>query len=639
MLKPLFSDEICAQCKNCCIFEKQSAWELPTFSAAAVTRLESKQKYIIAEDQGRFRITLPYDKTEKAQPCPFLNSETGCTLPPEEKPFACSIWPLRVMRHPDRTLLLTLYPTCPAIPENKVPALRTLLTNGLRYRIFSEITADPSMILPYHSNYQILEKYKEENYMKQFPQPESVFRYFSELAAIPHGSGNTEGIRQWALQTAERLSLSAYADSVGNVIIHKDATVGYTDHPRVILQGHLDMVCAKLPDCKKDMATEGITLVWDKDYLSADGTTLGGDDGIAIAYAFALLEANNIPHPPLTVIFTVDEETGMEGATGLTSEALDGQYLINLDSEEEGIFTVGCAGGVRTHLKFPVQKTPCTGMELRLTLSGLIGGHSGSEIHKHLLNANTAMLRLLRAGTVPFQLCEWEGGTRDNVIPTECSVTLFCAPDALQVLITEIIKEKEKICTEYPEETGLKLHTETAAASSCAALTAGETSALLSTLAQLPNGVQSMNDTLHMPETSLNLGIFSLQENTMQVDALVRSSSNAQKKALAEAIIAIAEKAGGSAICSGNYPAWEYVENTTLEAVAKKVYTEQYGNEPVIQTIHAGLECGILAAKAPQLQCLSIGPDIPDIHTPRERLPIASVARTWDFLCALLKAI
>ena len=205
--------------------------------------------------------------------------------------------------------------------------------------------------------------------MTKYPQPEAVFRYFSELAAIPHGSGHTEGIRRWALNTAERLGLEHSSDAAGNVIIRKAASNGYENHPRVILQGHMDMVCAKLPDCPKNMETEGLDLIWGEEYLSADGTTLGGDDGIAIAYAFAILEDDSIPHPPLTAVFTVDEETGMDGANALSPEALDGTYLINIDSEEEGIFTVGCAGGVRVHMQYPVKTVAAGGTALCIAIS------------------------------------------------------------------------------------------------------------------------------------------------------------------------------------------------------------------------------------------------------------------------------
>ena len=369
MLKSVLSPETCAVCRNCCIFEEQSAWELPSFSAASAERVADRPQYSVRQEKnGRVRVTLPYDESHAAQLCPFLDPACGCTLPAEEKPFACSIWPLRLMRRPDGTAAIALYQGCPGVPETDDPAWQELLDGGLRGRILAEAVRDPSLILPYHPNYRFLEK-KGHPVMQVLPQPETVFRYFAELASFPHGSGNTAQIRKWALDTAARLGLSAHADVTGNVIIRKEASAGYENHPRVILQGHLDMVCALLPDCKKDMTREGIDLIWEGDMLRADGTTLGGDDGIAVAYAFAVLESDTVPHPPLTVILTVDEETGMDGATGLAPEELDGASLINIDSEDEGVFTVGCAGGVRSHLRYPVQRAVCeTGTLLTLKL-------------------------------------------------------------------------------------------------------------------------------------------------------------------------------------------------------------------------------------------------------------------------------
>lgn len=641
MLKTVLSPQTCAVCRNCCIFEEQSAWELPTFLPQSAARLANRPQYRLTPVNGRVRITLPYDETHAAQPCPFLDPSSGCTLPQAEKPFACSLWPVRVMRRPDGTPALSLYQGCPGLPPEKTADLLHLIADGLAERIMAEAEADPSLILPYHPNYRFLDEIspdsQEEPNMTTFPQPEAVFRYFSELAAIPHGSGNTAAIRRWALETAEKLHVSAYADETGNVIIHKPASAGYENHETVILQGHMDMVCAQLLSCKKNMETEGIDLIWDGDLLRADGTTLGGDDGIAVAYAFAILESDSIAHPPLTVILTVDEETGMDGATGLSPDALDGAYLINIDSEEEGVFTVGCAGGVRVHAVYPAVQMAVSGTKYQLTLSGLTGGHSGAEIHKPLLNANTAMLNLLRSIPVPICLSAFAGGVRDNVIPTECTAAFFAdASDSIETALNETLTQLKSA---YPAETGIALTIERTESCNGTAMPAAETAALLEALSQLPNGVQEMNPVLNMPETSLNLGIFRLEPDGFHADALIRSGVNAKKRALADQLRTLAENAGGSVSESGDYPAWEYRPDTVLEQTAVRVFREEYGKDPVIETIHAGLECGILSDKAPQLACISIGPDIFDIHTPRERLSIPSVQRTWAFLCRLLRAL
>lgn len=468
---------------------------------------------------------------------------------------------------------------------------------------------------------------------------ETVLNYFQQICVIPHGSGNTAGIRQWCLDTANALGLDAYADEPGNVIIRKPASAGYEAHPGVILQGHMDMVCAKLPDCPKNMETEGLDLIRDDaaGILYADGTTLGADDGVAVAYAFAVLADNTLPHPKLTVIITVDEETGMDGATGLAPAELTGQYLINIDSEEEGVLTVGCAGGVRNHLHFPCETAEVTGTAVRFTVSGLTGGHSGAEIHKPLLNANLAALEILRAVKTPFSLAAFSGGVRDNVIPTECSAELIT--NSGDTVREEIEAAFAALKRNNPQETGMALAVSQTEGYTCTALTADAAAKLLDTLSVLPNGVQQMNEALGMPQTSLNLGVFSLNGGEMQVDALVRSGVNAEKYVLADTLKAIAENAGGTAERSGDYAAWEYKPGTALERTAAEVFAAQYGKVPEIVTIHAGLECGILSAKAPQLECISIGPDIPDIHTPRERLPLDSAERTWEYLLALLKAL
>ena len=468
---------------------------------------------------------------------------------------------------------------------------------------------------------------------------EAVLNCFQQICAVPHGSGNTAKIRKWCLDTANALGLEAHADETGNVIIRKPASAGYEAHPGVILQGHMDMVCAKLPDCPKNMETEGLDLIRDDaaGILYADGTTLGADDGIAVAYAFAVLADDTLPHPPLTVVITVDEETGMDGATGLAPEALTGQYLINIDSEEEGVFTVGCAGGVRSHLHFPCETAETAGTGVRFTVSGLTGGHSGAEIHKPLLNANLAVLEILRSVKEPFSLAALSGGVRDNVIPTECTAELIT--NNADKVTGEIEDAFAALKQKHPQEMGIALTVSRTEGYSCRALTAEAAAKLLDTLSKLPNGVQQMNEALGMPQTSLNLGIFSLSGGVMQVDALIRSGVNTEKYALAETLSAIAEKAGGTAEQSGDYAAWEYKPGTALERTAAEVYAAQYGKAPEIVTIHAGLECGILSAKAPQLECISIGPDILDIHTPRERLLLDSAERTWEYLLALLKAL
>ncbi len=639
MLRSVFTPEICAACKNCCVFEPQSAWEVPTFPEKTAKRLKDRPEYRITPENGRIRITLPYAEHGGAQPCPFLDPETGCTLPPDEKPFACSLWPVRLMRRPDGTAAPAVYRGCPGVPDEKTGRLRELLQNGLLDRILREAERDPSLILPYHANYTWLFPDERSMNMTNYPAPERVFHYFDAISQIPRGSGNTAGIRAWCLKTAEAIGISAHADAAGNVILRKNAFPGYENRPGVILQGHLDMVCAKLPDCPKNMDTEPVDLIWGADTLTAGGTTLGGDDGIAIAYAFALLESADIPHPPLTVILTADEETGMFGAAGLSPDELTGIQLINLDSEEEGIFTVGCAGGVRVQMRIPVQNIPADGAQMTLRLTGLTGGHSGSEIHKPLLNANKVMGRLLGVLAERITLCAIHGGVRDNVIATECTADICIGGQNAEEISRLLTEEMQNIRQESPAETGITLQTEPNAAPSANMLTQDDTKRVIDVLAALPNGVQSMNERLHLPQTSLNLGVLTLDAGTLTAWSLVRSSSNAEKAALAEKLHLLCEQAGGSWTDTGSYPAWEYQPDTKLEQTAVSVFRKMYGRAPSVETIHAGLECGILAAKKPGLECISLGPDLRDVHTPRETLSIPSAARTWEFLCALLRAL
>lgn len=472
--------------------------------------------------------------------------------------------------------------------------------------------------------------------MPHFPEPVTVFRYFTELSAVPRGSGNTAGIRQWCLDKAAALHIRAFADEAGNVILKKDASPGYENHPVVILQGHLDMVCAKLPDCPIHMETEPPKLIWTDEFISADGTTLGGDDGIAIAYAFSLLERNDLRHPPLTVLFTNDEETGMYGASGLSPDALTGELLINLDSEEEGILTVGCAGGVRVHMKIPYETEIFSGTVVKLTLHSLIGGHSGTEIHKPLMNAITAAADILSAVRIPYRIVSLQGGVRDNVIPTSCTVSITCQSSEIRNICEIVSSELDKLKNAYPLEIYAALSSESYPVQHGKTLTEQATYDMIRLIRRMPNGVQELNEKLKMPETSLNLGIIHLENGILETDTLIRSGNNAKKQALAALLCQTAELAGGEAAESGSYPAWEYQPDSRLEQTACRVFRTHFRRDMKIETIHAGLECGILAAKKPGLQCISIGPDLFDVHTPRERLSIASAARTWEFLTELL---
>jgi len=471
-------------------------------------------------------------------------------------------------------------------------------------------------------------------------EPKSVFHFFEEFCAIPHGSGNTKTASDWCATFAKARGLEYYQDPMDNIVIIKEATPGYEAAEPLILQGHLDMVCERTPDCAKDMDKEGLDLVVDNGYVCAQGTTLGADDGIAVAIALALLDAEEIEHPRLEVILTSDEEVGMLGAAALDVSPLRGKRLLNLDSEEEGIFTVSCAGGSRTTCHMPVHRGPYEGQGLFVKVSGLAGGHSGAEIHKGLANADILLGRLLRAvnHVTELRLVSVDGGLKDNAIPTE-AVAGVSVSDA-DTAKTAVEKLAEALKQEYEAtEPGLTVEVRTEQPAE-APMDAESTANVLCMLACLPNGLQEMSrDIEGLVQTSLNLGILETTNEEVTAVFCVRSSVASQREMLEDRICCLTERLGGSVEITGEYPAWEYKKESVLREKMIQVFRKQYEREPRIEAIHAGLECGLLCGKIPGLDCVSIGPNMEDIHTPRERLSIASVQRVWDFLLEVLKQL
>ncbi|MBR5868163.1 MAG: aminoacyl-histidine dipeptidase [Clostridia bacterium] len=466
------------------------------------------------------------------------------------------------------------------------------------------------------------------------PEAKLLYDYFCGLAAIPHGSGNTKGISDHCVSFAKSLGLTVIQDAYNNVIIQKPATPGYEDHPTVILQGHLDMVCEKDPEVEFDFTADSLKLRLDGDWLFAEGTTLGGDNGIAIAMIMAILADNNIPHPALEALFTTDEETGMDGAMGLDPAALSGRLLLNLDSEAEGIFTVSCAGGARCDLSLPMEAAPAAGeTAYTITLSGLAGGHSGVEIHQGRMNAARTICLFL--GSLPGnpRIVSLSGGNKDNAIPSH----------AVAVILTETDPSPfaEDFIARYRLETdpGLTLSV-TPAQSAPAALTAADSQKLCTLITTLPDGVVAMSrDIPGLVQTSLNLGILRVTETGLSAVISVRSSVTDEKLQLIDRIAAIAGDFGASVDSRNHYPAWEYKKDSLLRDTMARVYTDLTGKTPVIEAIHAGLECGLFAEKLPGLDAVSIGPEMYDIHTPRERLSISSSVRTYEFVKAVLAAL
>lgn len=471
-------------------------------------------------------------------------------------------------------------------------------------------------------------------------EPRSVFTYFEKLCSIPHGSRNTKAISDYLVAFAQEQGIAYVQDELNNVLLFGPGTCGLEDRPPVILQGHMDMVCEKDPGCPIDMDTQGLDVTHDGEFVFARGTTLGGDDGIAVAYALALLADPSIPHPPLEVIITVDEEIGMEGATGVDLSKLRGRTMINLDSEDEGIFTVSCAGGARGTIHYPTERRAVYGPCLRLTVEGLQGGHSGVEIHKNRANANKIMGELLGRVQELMPLCitKLSGGAKDNAIPRSCTVTLVAMGIGLERINAITQELQEQVRAEY-DEPHARIYGEDVDALGGNALTKECTAQVIALLKEAPNGVQSWSrDIPGLVQTSLNLGIVTLDEELTMTFA-VRSSVNREKRELLAQLEEMAHACGGTYSQMGDYPAWEYRKDSRLRDTMVPLYCQMFGKEPQVVAIHAGLECGILSDKLPGLDCVSIGPEMHDIHTSREKLSIASVERTWRFLLELLKKL
>ncbi len=471
-------------------------------------------------------------------------------------------------------------------------------------------------------------------------EPASVFGYFEQICSMPHGSGNTKIISDYLVTFAKEQGLEYIQDELNDVIIFVPGTCGMEDHTPVIIQGHMDMVCEKDADCPINMDTDGLDITHDGEYIFAKGTTLGGDDGIAVAFAMALAADKSIPHPPLELVITVDEETGMFGAAGIDLSMLKGRMLLNIDSEDEGIFTVSCAGGARSTIHMPITRKAVYGPAIRLVVGGLQGGHSGVEIHKNRANANKVMGQFMGRilEKMPLCLVSFAGGSKDNAIPRTCevnAVALGMELESINAIAAELQAEIRASFAE-PEATIEAFNTDALGGN---AISAEDTAKLVRLLQEVPNAIQAMSDKIPgLVQTSLNLGVAKLGEE-FTLTWSVRSSVNQEKQDLLAKLRSIAENYGGSYTQVGEYPAWEYKEDSVLRDTMVSVYTRMYDKAPEVVAIHAGLECGLLGEKLPGLDAVSIGPEMHDIHTSREKLGIASTRRTWEFVLEVLKAL
>lgn len=496
-------------------------------------------------------------------------------------------------------------------------------------------------------------------------EPASVFQYFEEICGIPHGSGDTKRISDYCVEFAKEHGLRYLQDDWNNVIIWKDGTAGYEQSASVMLQGHLDMVCEKEADHEIDFSRDGLELQLVDGNITAKGTTLGGDDGIAVAYALAILASEDIPHPPLEVVLTVDEEIGMLGAAALDTTPLQARTLLNLDSEEEGYLLVSCAGGitVTTHLPIVWESIPQTACDkdcanaigISLTVTGLQGGHSGVEIDKGRGNACQILGRVLcrMREYFDFRLCSVQGGLKDNAIPREAVADLVLIATnadeesaALEALLREFqkkVEELQQICAnEYSlTDPDIKIVCKcTENRTDNTVMDADSTMRTIAMLIGMPGGIQKMSFAVDgLVQTSLNLGILKTSQTEVTASFSVRSSVESEKLELVDRMQFLMQVLQGSISSAGEYPAWEYRQKSPLRDLMIEIFQEQYSHEPVIQALHAGVECGLFAGKIADLDCVSFGPDMKDIHTPKESMDVESVKRCWEYLLEILKRL
>lgn len=486
-------------------------------------------------------------------------------------------------------------------------------------------------------------------------EPKEIFYYFEEICNIPHGSGNTEAISNYLAEFAKKKGLEYKQDALGNMIIIKEATAGYETAPPVMLQGHMDMVAVSDGNCDIDMKTEGLRLAVDGDQIYAKGTSLGADDGIAVAYILAILSSDTLKHPRLEAVITVEEEVGMEGASGIDLSICRAKRLINLDSEEEGYLLAGCAGGAGFQVSYPLRYQEYQGIACRLSVSGLRGGHSGTEIHKETANANLVIARVVYGlmKSEGVHLLRVDGGKKDNVIPNAAYADLLLEEASYENIYQKFLQWKKVILGESklrdpdivlelkPADDALEASDDGQDKTvACKAVEDQCAKKLLSLIQSMPRGVCEMSPAVSgLVETSLNLGRLTMDDQTVGLGYAVRSSVASKKEELLERMILLCDVYRVSWNIKGVYPGWEYQPQSPLRDAVCGLYRKMYGKEMIVQAIHAGLECGFFAEKIEGLDCISIGPDMQNVHTAKECLSISSAERVYRFLVRLLEEL
>ena len=472
-----------------------------------------------------------------------------------------------------------------------------------------------------------------------------AIKFFKEMNKIPRGSGNEKEISDWLVKFAKERNLEVIQDEALNVIIKKPASKGYEDAPTVILQGHMDMVCEKNQGTAHDFTKDPIDFIIDGDFIKANGTTLGADNGIAVAFALAILDSNEIKHPALEVLITTEEETGMGGALALNPEHLKGRMLINIDSEEEGVLLVSCAGGVRGRLSVPVEYEAANGnfKALAIKVRGLKGGHSGMEINKERGNSNKMMGRFLidLNSVVDFKLASLNGGAKMNAIPREADAIVLVKEEDIAKVEAKI-EEWYKIFKNELQgiDDNLTLTCE-AIDGEYKVFSDESKQKTLRAVFMIPNGVQTMSMSVPgLVQSSTNLGVVTTTDSSVEMDNAIRSSVASLKKSIKDQMIVLAEILGASIELESDYPEWAYKADSKIREIFMKVYKDTFGKEAEISAIHAGLECGLIGDKFNgELDQISFGPNMFDVHTPNEKVSISSVERMYEYLLNVLAEI
>jgi len=474
-------------------------------------------------------------------------------------------------------------------------------------------------------------------------QLKNVFHYFEEISRIPHGSYHTEAISHYLTNFAKEKGLWYSKDKSGNVIIKKEASAGYEASGPVIIQGHMDMVCEKESGAAIDMEKEGLSLYVEDGFLKAKGTTLGADDGIAIAYVLSVLEDESLKHPKIEAVFTTNEEVGMLGAMAMDFSKLSGRILLNIDSDIEGHFLTSCAGGLTVKTTLPAVYRSMDGVCVSIVLDGLFGGHSGSEIDKEHANAVIELGRILQyiKQRMSFGIAALEGGLKDNAIPRQAKAEIVVSAGEIETLKRYAAEIEQILQNEYKvSEPNLFVALTASKEKTYDILDETSMKNILFYLRNVPNGICHMSMNMKgLVETSLNAGVMKLGKTNFTMTSSVRSSLESRKKELSEKLTALAGFLGGTAEVGGSYPAWEYCADSNLREIVSGTYQKMFGKEPVFEAIHAGLECGIFYENIKDLDAVSFGPDNFDIHTPKERLNIASAERVYQFLVELLAGL